>query len=94
MYAGNITLNKETSEISSPNATLFLNNKESEIMETLIKNKEKSVKTNELHKKISDKKEKNGEEVKIYILLLQEKLNVIGANVTIDGTEEYSLKSI
>lgn len=94
MYAGNITLNKEISEISSPNATLFLNNKESEIMETLIKNKEKSVKTNELHKKISDKKEKNGEEVKIYILLLQEKLNVIGANVTIDCTEEYSLKSI
>lgn len=63
-------------------------------METLIKNKEKSVKTNDLHKKISDKKEKNDEEVKIYILLLQEKLNVIGANVTIDGTEEYSLKSI
>ncbi len=94
MYVGNITLNKETSEISSPNATLFLNNKESEIMETLIKNKEKSVKTNDLHKKISDKKEKNDEEVKIYILLLQEKLNVIGANVTIDGTEEYSLKSI
>ena len=52
MYVGNITLNKETSEISSPNATLFLNNKESEIMETLIKNKEKSVKTNDLHKKI------------------------------------------
>ena len=51
-FVGNITFNKEDSEISSSKASFRLNPKECEIMEMLVKNQDRNITPNELSKKI------------------------------------------
>ena len=87
---GNITINFENSEIS----TLFLNNNECEIMKVLVKNQEKTLNEYELKKVIGVEDKDNHNIIPMYISFLQEKFNVLGANIVIDNENGYMLKKL
>ena len=91
---GNITFNKETSEISNKNTSLHLNNKECEIMEFLVKNQERNITKKELKKRIWVKENKDENIVKMYISYLQEKFLALGANIKINDKNGYVLEKI
>lgn len=88
---GNITLDREKNEISSDKATFILNNKEGKLLETLVNNKGKVLKKEELienvWKNVSDEKV-----VPLYISYLQKKFEALGANIYIDDKNGYCLK--
>ena len=91
---GNIIFDKETSEISTSNASLHLNNKECEIMEFLVKNQERNVSKKELKKRIWVKEKNDENIVTMYISYLQEKFLALGANVKINNKNGYVLEKI
>lgn len=91
---GNITINFENSEISTPKASLFLNNNECEIMKVLVKNQEKTLNEYELKKVIGLDDKDNHNIIPMYISFLQEKFNVLGANIVIDNANGYMLKKL
>lgn len=91
---GNITFNKENSEISSEKASLHLNNKECEMMEFLVKNQERSISKNELSKRIWTNENKDESIVTMYVSYLQEKFSALGANVKINEKNGYVLEKI
>ena len=91
---GNITINFENSEISTPKASLFLNNNECEIMKVLVKNQEKTLNEYELKKVIGVEDKDNHNIIPMYISFLQEKFNVLGANIVIDKENGYMLKKL
>ena len=91
---GNITFNKETSEISNQNTSLHLNNKECEIMEFLVKNQERNITKKELKKRIWVKENKDENIVTMYIAYLQEKFLALGANIKINDKNGYVLEKI
>ncbi len=91
---GNITFNKETSEISNKNTSLHLNNKECEIMEFLVKNQERNITKKELKKRIWVKENKDENIVTMYISYLQEKFLALGANIKINDKNGYVLEKI
>lgn len=91
---GNIIFDKETSEISTSNASLHLNNKECEIMEFLVKNQERNVSKKELKKRIWVKEKNDENIVTMYISYLQEKFLALGANVKINDKNGYVLEKI
>lgn len=91
---GNITFNKENSEISSEKASLHLNNKECEMMEFLVKNQERSISKNELSKRIWTNENKDESIVTMYISYLQEKFSALGANIKIKEKDGYVLEKI
>ena len=91
---GNITFDKETSEISNKNTSLHLNNKECEIMEFLVKNQERNITKKELKKRIWVKENKDENIVTMYISYLQEKFLALGANIKINDKNGYVLEKI
>ena len=91
---GNITFDKETSEISNKNTSLHLNNKECEIMEFLVKNQERNITKKELKKRIWVKENKDENIVTMYIAYLQEKFLALGANIKINDKNGYVLEKI
>lgn len=93
-HIGNITFDKETSELSSPKAALHLNNKECEIMEFLVKNQERNISKKELKKRIWVKENKDENIVTMYISYLQEKFLALGANIKINDKNGYVLEKI
>jgi DNA-binding response OmpR family regulator len=90
---GNIVFNKENSEISNDKAVFHLNNKESEIMEVLIKNQERNITANELSQKIWQTGKTEESAVTMYISYLQEKFLALNANVVINDKNGYILES-
>ena len=91
---GNITINFENLEISTPKASLFLNNNECEIMKVLVKNQEKTLNEYDLKKVIGVDDKDNHNIIPMYISFLQEKFNVLGANIVIDNENGYILKKL
>lgn len=91
---GNITFNKENSEISSEKASLHLNNKECEMMEFLVKNQERGISKDELSKRIWTNENKDESIVTMYISYLQEKFSALGANIKIKEKDGYVLEKI
>ena len=91
---GNITFNKETSEISNQNTSLHLNNKECELMEILVKNQERNITKKELKKRIRVKENKDENIVTMYVTYLQEKFSALGANIKINDKNGYVLEKI
>ena len=78
---GSILFDKEKNEITKDNISLKLNNKESELMEMLIKNKNRKVEEKEITKILDKGKEK--EQEKMYINFLQDKLDALNSNAKI-----------
>ena len=91
---GNITFDKETSEISNKNTSLHLNNKECELMEILVKNQERNITKKELKKRIWVKENKDENIVTMYVTYLQEKFSALGANIKINDKNGYVLEKI
>lgn len=90
---GDIIFNKENSQISKDKITFNLNSKESEIMEFLIKNKERKVSLNELKQIVWMNEECSDKVVPMYITYLQEKFSALDANVIIDDINGYIIKT-
>ena len=78
---GSILFDKGKNEITKDNISLKLNNKESELMEMLIKNKNRKVEEKEITKILDKGKEK--EQEKMYINFLQDKLDALNSNTKI-----------
>lgn len=90
---GNVTLNREDSEIYTNKATFKLNNKECKLMETLINNRENTLNTDDIRNKVWD--ENTSEQVvSLYISYLQKKFEALGANIEIDESQGYKLREI
>ena len=89
---GNITFNKKSLEISKDSVTLNLNEKESQVLDFLVKNQKSQVSKEEIVKKIW-----NGEDLEkipMYIEFLQEKLIALNANIRISEDNGYRLDNI
>lgn len=93
-FVGNITFNKEDSEISSSKASFRLNPKECEIMEMLVKNQDRNITPNELSKKIWQTEELQTSAVNMYISYLQDKFTALDANVKINDENGYILEKL
>lgn len=90
---GNITFDKENSEIYSNKASLHLNSKECEVMEFLVKNQERCIKKKELSKKVwNDDNNSDDSVVGMYISYLQNKFVALGANIEIKDRNGYVLE--
>ena len=92
LKVGNLIFDKENSEISNQVSTFHLNHKESEIMEILVKNQERSVSKDEIFKRVWED-ENTEEAVNMYISYLQQKFIALDANVTINHKNGYILES-
>ena len=95
MRAGNISLNKETLEMSNDKSSFRLGNLEYEMLRFLIKaeGKENSI------EKIAERAwdcEAKADEVILYISYLRKKLDALNANIKIEKTSPngYTLKRI
>lgn len=93
-FVGNITFNKEDSEISSSKASFRLNPKECEIMEMLVKNQDRNITPNELSKKIWQTEELQTSAVNMYISYLQDKFTALDANIKINDENGYILEKL
>mgnify|MGYP005844906799 CR=1 len=91
---GNIIYNKDEAELSKNGVSLYLSNKECEMMDILIYNKPKKVSKKELENKLWSKDKKDEKIVNMYILYLQQKLLALGANIKISERDGYALESI
>lgn len=82
---GNITFDKENLELSNGKEVFHLNNKESDIMEIMIKNSGKAISEDEISKRVwSDSQNQSGA-VNMYMSYLQDKLSALDANFKIDS---------
>lgn len=90
---GNIYFNRGNSELSSSKAVFHLNNKESDILEILIKNRQKVISANELERIVWDSEEKASNGIPMYISYLQNKFSALDANVIISDENGYKLES-
>ena len=89
---GNITFNKKSLEISKDSVTLNLNEKESQVLDFLVKNPKSLASKEEIAKKIWNGKE--FEKIPMYIEFLQEKLIALNANIRINEDNGYRLDNI
>ena len=90
---GNITLNKEESEIYTNKAAFHLNNKELQVMETLINNKGNKIGKEELRNRIWGNDE-NLDIVPMYVSFLQNKFRALDANVSILENNGYYIEEV
>ena len=82
---GNITFDKENLELSNGKEVFHLNNKESDIIEIMIKNSGKAISEDEISKRVwSDSQNQSGA-VNMYMSYLQDKLSALDANFKIDS---------
>ena len=92
---GNIIFDKQTSQITSPKASLHLSNKESDLVEFLLKNSEKQFSSTEIQKRVWSDEEAEECIVPMYISYLQDKLSAIDATVKINNKNNmYMLEKI
>ena len=89
---GNITFNKKSLEISKDSVTLNLNEKESQVLDFLVKNPKSLASKEKKKKKIWNGKE--FEKIPMYIEFLQEKLIALNANIRINEDNGYRLDNI
>ena len=80
---GNIVLNTEKLRISNGETSLRLANRESEILEYMIKNKDKKIDETKLKEKFWEKDDYEEGAVNLYIHYLKNKLNSMKANIDI-----------
>ena len=90
---GNITLNKEESEIYTNKAAFHLNNKELQVMETLINNQGNKIGKEELRNRIWGNDE-NLDIVPMYVSFLQNKIRALDANVSILENNGYYIEEV
>lgn len=90
---GNIVLNTEKLRISNGETSLRLANRESEILEYMIKNKDKKIEETKLKEKFWEKGDYEEGAVNLYIHYLKNKLNSMKANIdiTIFDDNRYAL---
>ena len=91
---GNLTFNKESSQLSRDKISLNLNNKECDIMEFFIKNPERKISEDELKQRIWTSEANCDNIVPMYITFLQEKFTALNANVQINDKNGYSLEKL
>lgn len=89
---GNLYFNKGTSELSSSKAVFHLNNKESNLLEILLKNQQKNISANELERIVWDKENTSTNEVAMYISYLQNKFSALDATVFINSKNGYKIE--
>ena len=89
---GNITFNKKSLEISKDSVTLNLNEKESQVLDFLVKNPKSLASKEEIAKRIWNGKD--FEKIPMYIEFLQEKLIALNANMRINVENGYRLDNI
>ena len=90
---GNISFNKETSELSNDKAIFHLNNKECDILEILVKNQESAISASELGKIIWQSEESATNNLPMYISYLQNKFIALESSVMINDKNGYILES-
>ena len=90
---GNLYFNKGTSELSSSKAVFHLNNKESDILEILLKNRQKNISSSELEKIVWAEEETSHNEVSMYISYLQNKFLALNSTVIINCKNGYKLEN-
>ncbi len=91
---GNITFNKETSELSSEKASYHLNNKECDLLELLIKNHDSKLNTEEITNKVWENESVVEESIPMYMSYLQNKFSALDSGITIKDEEGYFLDGI
>lgn len=80
---GNIVLNTEKLKISNGETSLRLANREAEILEYMIKNKEKKIEGDKLKEKFWDEGDYEEGAVNLYVHYLKNKLSSMKANIDI-----------
>ena len=90
---GNVTFDKELAEISSSKAVFHLNNKECDILELLLKNRQKAITANELEKIVWNSEKVAESSVPMYVSYLENKFVALDADITISNKNGYKLES-
>lgn len=90
---GNISFNKEESEIYTQKARLKLNNKECEIMEILVKNQERPVAKKEIAGRIWEE-DGTDEQLTMYMNFLKDKLTALDANIVINEKDGFIIEKL
>jgi len=91
---GNIVFDMEKSEISKDNTTFQLNDKESNILEILVKNQDKGVSKVELGNRVWQEEKYDEANVKMYISYLQDKFSALDANVKINDSNGFIIEKL
>ena len=91
---GNITFNKETSELLNSKASFHLNNKECDILELLIKNKDSKISAMDIAHKVWENENIVEESIPMYISYLQNKFVALDSDVLIKEDNGYYLNEI
>ena len=90
---GNISFNKEESEIYTQKARLKLNNKECEIMEILVKNQERPVAKKEIAGRIWEE-DGTDEQLNMYMNFLKDKLIALNADIAINEKDGFIIEKL
>jgi len=92
---GNVTFNKEISQLSNDTKTFELNKEESKIIEILIKNQDRKVSETEMIGRLFQKEDKNASEsLNMYLSFLKDKLFALDADFKIDSKDGYILQKL
>lgn len=89
---GNITFDKENSTISNNLLQFNLNNKESELLETLVENPNEEFSNNEIIKRVWKTDNIKEDTVSIYMSYLQTKFQALNADININKENGYTLQ--
>lgn len=90
---GNVTIDKETLELSTPTGGLRLANREFQLLEVLMNSPNSRISAERLKEKLwSDEPEAEEGIVNIYISYLRKKLAYLSADVDISSEEGYGLE--
>lgn len=91
---GNLKFNRETSELLNEKASFHLNNKECDILELLIKNKDNRLSSNEITNKVWGNERVVDESIPMYISYLQNKFVALDSDVLIKEENGYYLNEV
>ena len=91
---GNLIFNKESSKLTKDKTSLNLNKYECDIIELFIKNPERTISKNELKQRIWTNEQNSDNIVPMYMKYLQEKFNVLNANLVINDINGYKLEKL
>ena len=89
---GNITFNKESSQLTKDKTSLNLSKQECDIIELFIKNPERKISKDELKQRIWTNEQNFDNIVPMYITFLQEKFKALDANIKINDMDGYKLE--
>ncbi|MBR1884038.1 MAG: response regulator transcription factor [Clostridia bacterium] len=90
---GNVSFNKENSEISTNVASLKLNQDESKIMEILVKNQERAVSCEEMTRRVWDENVPK-DKLTMYVSFLKDKFDILSADIMIKDEDGYQIQRI